>query len=84
MTSHPCPPRCASVGASSRADSGRGKDWLAPPFTDTSLTGADVVGVYGKRWDIDVFFRTIKRFLSLKNGCQARAFDTLMRHGLSL
>ena len=40
----------------------------------------DVVRIYGKRWDIEVFFRTTKQFLELEKGSQARDFDTLIAH----
>jgi len=39
-----------------------------------------VVRIYGKRWDIEVFFRTAKQFLGLEKGCQARDFDALIAH----
>ena len=39
-----------------------------------------MVRIYGKRWDIEVFFRTAKQFLGLEKGCQARDFDALIAH----
>ena len=56
------------------------KDWLALLSTDTQLPEADVVTIYGKRWDIEVFFRTTKQHLGLEKGCQARDFDALIAH----
>lgn len=56
------------------------KDWLALLSTDVELADADVVRIYGKRWDIEVFFRTIKQHLDLEKGCQARDFDVLIAH----
>lgn len=56
------------------------KDWLALLSTDTELADADVIRIYGKRWDIEVFFRTIKQHLDLEKGCQARDFDALIAH----
>lgn len=56
------------------------KDWLALLSTDTELAEADVVRIYGKRWDIEVFFRTAKQHLELEKGCQARDFDALIAH----
>ncbi len=56
------------------------KDWLALLSTDTNLGEADVVRIYGKRWDIEVFFRTVKQHLDLEKGCQARDFDALIAH----
>ena len=58
----------------------RKKDWLALLSTDINLPEADVVRIYGKRWDIEVFFRTAKQFLGLEKGCQARDFDALIAH----
>ncbi len=54
------------------------KDWLALLSTNTDLAEADVVRIYGKRWDIEVFFRTIKQHLGLEKGCQARDFDAII------
>ena len=56
------------------------KDWLALLCTNINLLEEDVVRIYGKRWDIEVFFRTAKQFLELENGSQARDFDTLIAH----
>lgn len=56
------------------------KDWLALLSTDTKLSEEDVVRIYGKRWDIEVFFRTAKQQLDLEKGCQARDFDALIAH----
>ena len=56
------------------------KDWLALLSTDIELADAEVVRIYGKRWDIEVFFRTIKQHLGLEKDCQARNFDTLIAH----
>lgn len=58
----------------------RKKDWLTLLSTDLNLPEADVVRIYGKRWDIEVFFRTAKQFLGLEKGCQARDFDSLIAH----
>ena len=33
----------------------RKKDWLALIYTDIELSNEDVVRIYGKRWDIEVF-----------------------------
>lgn len=56
------------------------KDWLALLSTDVELAEEDVVRIYGKRWDIEVFFRTLKQHLALEKGCQARNFDSLIAH----
>lgn len=56
------------------------KDWLAILSTDTSLPDKDIIRIYGKRWDIEVFFRTAKQHLELEKGCQSRDFDALIAH----
>ena len=56
------------------------KDWLALLSTDVELAEEDVVRIYGKRWDIEVFFRTLKQHLALEKGSQARNLDALIAH----
>ena len=55
-------------------------DWLAIITTDINLKDEDVVRIYGKRWDIEVFFRTAKQHLELENGFQGRDYDSLVAH----
>ena len=54
----------------------RKKDWLALLTTDTSLDDSEVVRLYGKRWDIEVFFKMSKQHLGLEKGVQTRDFDS--------
>ncbi len=49
-------------------------DWLALLSTDTELPDEKIVELYGKRWDIEVFFKVTKQHLNLGNGIQARDF----------
>ena len=56
------------------------RDWLALLTTNVTLPDEDVVRIYGKRWDIEVFFRTAKQHLELEKGCQGRDFDALIAH----
>jgi len=58
----------------------RKKDWLALLSTDTTLPDADVVRIYGKRWDIEVFFKMAKQHLKLAKEIQCRDFDALIAH----
>ncbi|WP_141721142.1 transposase, partial [Desulfoplanes formicivorans] len=46
------------------------KDWLALLCTDKNLPDEEIVRIYGRRWDIEVFFRTAKQHLELEKGCQ--------------
>ncbi len=58
----------------------RKKDWLALLSTDTDLADTEVVRIYGKRWDIEVFFKMSKQYLQLETGVQIRNFDGLIAH----
>lgn len=58
----------------------RKKDWLALLSTDTKLADDDVVRIYGKRWDIEVFFKMAKQHLKLAKEIQCRDFDALIAH----
>ena len=58
----------------------RNKDWLALLSTDTNLAEAEVVRLYGKRWDIEVLFKMAKQHLKLVKEIQCRDFDMLIAH----
>lgn len=58
----------------------RKKDWLALLSTDSDLADNEIVRIYGKRWDIEVFFKMCKQYLQLENGVQVRNFDGLIAH----
>lgn len=58
----------------------RKKDWLAILCTDTELADEEIVRIYGKRWDIEVFFKMAKQHLKLTKEIQCRDFDALIAH----
>jgi hypothetical protein len=58
----------------------RKKDWLALLSTDMKLADEDIVRIYGKRWDIEVFFKMAKQHLKLAKEIQCRDFDALIAH----
>jgi hypothetical protein len=58
----------------------RSKKWLALLSTDTTLTAEEIVKLYGRRWDIEVFFKMAKSFLNLAKEFQSRSFDALVAH----
>ena len=58
----------------------RKKDWLVILSTDTQLPDDDIVRIYGKRWDIEVFFKMAKQHLKLVKEIQSRDFDALIAH----
>jgi hypothetical protein len=56
------------------------KSWLALLSTDTTLADEEIIKLYGRRWDIEVFFKMTKSFLNLAKECQSRSFDALVAH----
>ena len=47
------------------APSDKKRGWLAILSTDTTLAEEEIVRLYGKRWDIEVFFKMCKQHLKL-------------------
>ena len=47
-------------------DRNRSRQWLALITTDITLPDEEVVRLYDKRYDIEVFFKTLKSYLSRK------------------
>jgi len=58
----------------------RTKKWLALLSTDTTLVDEQIIKVYKRRWDIEVFFKMAKSFLNLAKECQSRSYDALVAH----
>ena len=58
----------------------RKTDWLALLSTDTSLDDEKIVQTYGKRWDIEVFFKMTKQHLKLAKEIHSRDYDALVAH----
>jgi len=58
----------------------RKKDWMALLSNNIAVSYADMVRIYGKRWDIEVFFKMCKQYLQLENGVQVRNFDGIITH----
>lgn len=56
------------------------KDWLAFICTDTTLSEEEIIRVYGKRWQIEVFFKTCKSMLNLIEECHSLSYDALTAH----
>jgi IS4 transposase len=54
------------------------RDWLAIGTTDLSLSPQQVVSLYARRWNIEVFFKTIKSCLGFARECQCRSFDAIV------
>ncbi|TMV51292.1 transposase [Paenibacillus mesophilus] len=56
------------------------REWLAILSTDVELTDAEVVRIYGIRWNIETFFKFTKSYLKLGTEFQGRSFDMLISH----
>lgn len=50
-------------------------NWLAVLCTDLSISEEEIIRIYGKRWDIEVFFKVCKSYLSLAKEYQGRSYD---------
>ena len=58
------------------------RGWLAILSTDLSLSDEEIVQTYGKRWDIEVFFKMAKHYLKLEKEMQLRDYDGIIGHML--
>lgn len=56
------------------------KDWLALITTDLSLSEEEIIRIYGKRWQIEVFFKVCKSTLNLIGECHSLSYDALTAH----
>ena len=53
------------------------KDYLVLISTDVSLPEEEIIRIYGKRWDIEVFFKVCKSFLRLTKECRSISYDAM-------
>lgn len=56
------------------------KDWIAFICTDMNLSEEEIIRIYGKRWQIEVFFKTCKSYLNLTGECHSLSYDALTAH----
>jgi hypothetical protein len=56
------------------------RQWLAILSTKIDLADEEIVRIYGKRWDIEVFFKMMKHHLNLERETQLRDFDGIIGH----
>ena len=56
------------------------KDWIAFICTDINLSEEEILRVYGKRWDIEIFFKTCKSMLKMGSECHSLSYDALTAH----
>ena len=48
--------------------------------TDTTISEEEIIRIYGKRWDIEVFFKACKSYLHLVKECRSLSYDALTAH----
>lgn len=55
-------------------------DWIAFICTNPDLSEEEIIRIYGKRWQIEVFFKTCKSYLNLIGECHSLSYDALTAH----
>lgn len=55
-------------------------EYLGLISTDVSLSETEIIRIYGKRWDIEVFFKVCKSYLNLSKECRAMSCDAMTAH----
>jgi hypothetical protein len=56
---------------------GAKKDYPVLISTDVSLPEEEIIRIYGKRWDIEIFFKVRKSFLRLTEECHSISCDAV-------
>ena len=55
-------------------------EYLCLISTDVELDEDEIIRIYGKRWDIEVFFKVCKSYLNLSKECRSMSFDAMTTH----
>ena len=55
-------------------------NWIALLSSDIDLKDKEIIRIYGKRWDIEVFFKMNKSYLRLAKEFQGRSYDMMFAH----
>lgn len=56
------------------------KEYLCLISTDITLSEEEIIRIYGKRWDIEVFFKVCKSYLNLSKECRSMSYDAMTAH----
>lgn len=56
------------------------KEYLCLISTDVNLDENEIIRIYGKRWDIEVFFKVCKSYLNLSRECNSLSYDAMTAH----
>ena len=55
-------------------------EWICLLSTDIDLSEKEIIQLYGKRWQIETFFKSCKSLLRLTNDFQGQSYDALTAH----
>ena len=61
-------------------DRAKRKKWIAFLCTDTGLSEEQIIELYGKRWSIEVFFKTCKSYLKFTGEFQQISYEAITAH----
>jgi hypothetical protein len=56
---------------------GNRKEYLVLISTDMTISEDEIIRIYGKRWGIEVFFKTCKSHLRLTKECRSISYDAM-------
>jgi len=56
------------------------KEYLCIISTDMTISEDEIVRIYGKRWNIEVFFKICKSYLKLSKECNSISYDAMTAH----
>lgn len=56
------------------------KEYLAIITTDMTISEEEVIRIYGKRWEIEVFFKVCKSYLKFSKECNSLSYDAINAH----
>ena len=56
------------------------KEYLCLISTDTALGEEEIIRIYGKRWNTEVFFKVCKSYLNLGRECNSLSYDAVTAH----
>lgn len=56
------------------------KEYLILITTDMDLSEDEIIRIYGKRWNIEVFFKVCKSYLKLSKECNSLSYDAMTAH----
>lgn len=56
------------------------KEYLCIISTDMIMDEDEIIRIYGKRWNIEVFFKVCKSYLKLSKECNSLSYDAMTAH----